>query len=72
MQMYPDLSQMEEVKCPDCGQPLYIVIKEGQPYHAIMGGCRCDRQVYEIPRGSICAGMQGGTMIVYKPKASEK
>jgi len=65
--MAPDLSKMDEVRCPDCGQPLFIELIPDQPGCARFGSCRCDRQVYEVP-DCVMFGIQGGPLFLYAPR----
>jgi hypothetical protein len=63
-----DLKPYEPVLCPDCEQPLYATPAKDQPNSAVFGSCKCDRQTYDVPRGSIMWGPKGGPMFIYKPK----
>jgi hypothetical protein len=67
--MNPDISNMDEVCCPDCGKPLVVtVLENGQSKFDGCGrGCRllCD-----IPQGSIMFGAKGAPMFIYKPRAA--
>ena len=68
MHAHPDLSQMAEVKCPDCGQQLFI-LREGREAKATMGSCRCAREAYEIPMGTVAHGIQGTPQFLYAPRS---
>jgi hypothetical protein len=46
-----DLRKREPVVCPDCGQQLFATMSKEEPGKATFAGCRCDRQVYEVPKG---------------------
>jgi ssDNA-binding Zn-finger/Zn-ribbon topoisomerase 1 len=66
--MKPDLREMDEVCCPDCGKPL--VITKHTNGRARFDGCgRNCRDVYQLPDGCISIGPQYGLQFIYKPKA---
>lgn len=66
--MKPDLREMDEVCCPDCGKPLVITkLADGR---ARFDGCgRNCRDVYHLPDGCISFGPQYGLQFIYRPKA---
>jgi hypothetical protein len=66
--MKPDLREMAEVCCPDCGKPLVITkLADGR---ARFDGCgRNCRDMYQLPEGCISFGPQYGLQFIYKPKA---
>jgi uncharacterized protein YbaR (Trm112 family) len=67
--MIPDLSKMEEVRCPDCKRPLVVMPNPDDPNRATLVGCRCGRQdSYQIP-DCIIAGFEGGPMFLYTERA---
>jgi len=63
----PNLSQMEEIVCPDCGKPLFAVPSESNSGRYQFVGCNCNKEVYELP-DCIMAGLAGGPMFFYKEK----
>jgi hypothetical protein len=65
--MKPDLREMDEVCCPDCGKPLVIAQLAGGRYRFDGCGRNC-RDVYHLPDGCISFGPQYGLQFVYKPK----
>jgi ssDNA-binding Zn-finger/Zn-ribbon topoisomerase 1 len=66
--MKPDLREMDEVCCPDCGKPLIITkLADGRARFDGCGRNCCD--VYQIPDGCISFGPQYGLQFIYKPKA---
>jgi hypothetical protein len=68
--MHPDLSKMEEVKCPNCHRPLIIVPVGDNPNHYRFEGCRCGRGEFVLP-DMTAAGIAGGPMFLYKEKAAK-
>jgi hypothetical protein len=62
--MTPDISKMDPVVCPDCGQQLFIMPVKGVPNRFEFGGCRCKRDIYVVP-DSIAAGVEGTPMFLY-------
>lgn len=65
----PNLSQMEEVLCPDCRKPLVIVPVERIANRYRFDGCRCAREEFELP-DCIAAGFGDGPLFIYKPKSA--
>ena len=68
--MEPDISKMEEYRCPECGKPVLVSsLPDGR---SRIEGCgpNCKRQTYDIPRGSIVVGPEDGPKSIYKPKAA--
>jgi len=63
-----DLRKREPVCCPDCGQQLFAVMSNHNPEKAIMGDCRCGREIFDIPDGSIMFGPRHGAMFIYGPE----
>lgn len=66
--MFPDLRNMEEITCPDCGHPLIVVPVEDVPGRHLFEGCRCGREHFVIP-DCIVAGFEGAPKFLYKPLA---
>ncbi len=66
--MFPDLSQMEEITCPDCGHPLFFVPVKGTDKH-VFEGCRCGREHFDIP-DCVVAGFEHAPKFLYRPLAS--
>ena len=63
----PDLSQMEEITCSDCGKPLIVVkVKETTDKYEFLG-CTCQKEYFELP-DCIVAGFAPGPLFLYKPK----
>ena len=65
---YPDLSKIQEVRCPDCGKPLIAVPVEDKPERYRFHGCVCNRELFELP-DCIVHGIKGGPLFVYTEKA---
>jgi hypothetical protein len=64
----PNLGEMNEVVCQDCGKPLSIAPDENDTGKASFNGCNCGREVYELPAGCVAAGFGGGPLFLYVPK----
>jgi len=64
----PNLSEMDEVRCPDCGKPLVVTLAEHNPNQAVFDGCGCGRKIYNVPDG-ILAGFSRGPFFLYVPKS---
>ena len=62
-----DLSQMEEIKCPDCGSPLFALPVDGGSQRHTFQGCRCGREHFELP-DCVVAGFEGAPKFFYVPK----
>ena len=60
-----DLRKREPVVCPDCGQQLFAVLSKDNPGTATMGDCRCSRETFDVPDGSIVFGPKDGPMFIY-------
>jgi hypothetical protein len=61
-----DISQRQELCCPECGKPLIVeMVAEGR---AKFIGCGRDcLEVYNIPDGSVAFGLQGAPYFLYEP-----
>jgi hypothetical protein len=65
--MIPDLSNMDEVRCPDCGKPLVITDLPGN--RSRFEGCGRDcRDLYILPDGCISVGPVNGLQFIYQPR----
>ena len=62
-----DLSQMEELTCPDCGHPLSATPVDGNSQRHIFEGCRCGREHFVLPE-CVVAGFEGAPKFFYVPK----
>ena len=64
----PDLSQMDEMQCPECKRIIGVSIDEGQP-GGLKIDCRCGR-LHEIPSGAFIFGVAGpkGLLTVFLPR----
>ena len=66
--MIPDLSKMEEVRCPDCQKQLIVVPVPDKPNRYRFDGCTtCGREQFELP-DFINAGFKGSALFLYKQK----
>jgi hypothetical protein len=65
----PDLRDMNEVCCPDCGRPLVVEVSEHDPNKAIFEGCRCGSKGFNVPNG-IFFGLSRGPLFLYVPKSN--
>jgi hypothetical protein len=64
----PDLTQLEEIQCPECGRMLAVVIDADHPSSWDIK-CRCG--LYrELPVGTIIFGISGpqGVLRVFRPR----
>ncbi len=61
----PNFSEMHELRCPDCGKPLVVTLAEHNK--AVFEGCRCGREVYDVP-DCILFGPSGGPLSLYVPR----
>jgi len=64
----PDLTQMEEVQCPDCKRTLGVAMEADDSSPWLME-CRCGCY-REIPVGAVIFGIAGpkGVLTVYSPR----
>ena len=72
--MGPDLSNMEELICPDCKNPLVIVAAPTteKPNRVRFDGCRCGREHFDLPKVLITLlGPEGSPFFLYMPRSSE-
>jgi hypothetical protein len=68
--MIPDLSKMEEVRCPDCHTPVAFSQVGGPSSTSFeLQGCRCNRAVYDLPDGGGLFGISGGLFTLLVPKS---
>jgi hypothetical protein len=65
----PNLCDMKEVYCPDCGRPIVVTVLGHEPNKAIFEGCRCGSKGFNVPNG-IFFGLSGGPIFLYVPKAA--
>lgn len=63
-----DLRKRAPVVCPDCGQQLFAVISREEPGKATLEDCRCGREIFYIPDGSIMYGTKDGPVFIYGPE----
>jgi hypothetical protein len=63
-----DLRKRAPVVCPDCGQQLFAVMSKEEPGKATLGDCRCGREIFDIPDGSIIYGLKDAPMFIYGPE----
>ncbi len=68
--VFPNLGEMEEVACDECGRPLVATAAATQPRRYIFQGCRCNREQYDLPIGCIVAGFENGPAFFYRPRCS--
>ncbi len=68
--MFPDLSQMEEFRCSECGKPPLFMPKVDDPNRLMYQGCRCNRKEADILPDGILFGPVGSPMTLWvtKPK----
>jgi hypothetical protein len=67
-----DLSEMEEIVCPDCKKPLFAIPNQDNPKRYSFQGCHCEyKMVFALPR-FILFGIEGGQMFLYNKKESSK
>jgi len=65
----PDLSNREEMQCPDCKKPLFV--STPTPNHAVFDACGNDcRLVYDVPEDAILFGPKEGRKTIWIPKGS--
>jgi hypothetical protein len=64
----PNLSDMNEVVCQNCGKPLVMTPHENDPAKATFDGCNCGREIYDLPADFVVAGFSGGPLFLYSPK----
>lgn len=64
----PDLSQMEEVRCPDCQKQLLIAPVPDKRNRYRFDGCVCGREEFDLP-DCIAAGISGAPLFLYKPRS---
>jgi hypothetical protein len=63
-----DLSNMEEICCPDCKKPLFAVLDPDNENYYKFEGCPCARREYTLPN-CVMFGVGGGPLFFYKEKA---
>jgi hypothetical protein len=63
-----DMSNMEEICCPDCKKPLLAVHNPDSPDFYRFQGCPCGRKEYTLPK-CVMFGIGGGPLFFYKEKS---
>jgi hypothetical protein len=66
--MLPDMNRMEEVLCPSCQKPLFMVLNPDTNMYTFDGCLCCGREDFTLPEG-IRVSIGGGPFFLYKPKS---
>jgi hypothetical protein len=66
-----DVRKREPVVCPDCGQQLFALMSKEQTGKAVLGDCRCGREIFDVPDGSIMYGPKDAPMFIYGPEQKD-
>ncbi len=65
----PDLSKMEQIRCPDCDRP-WVLERADNTYKLRCSGC--DRRTFDLPPKFLAYGQEGGLLFLYRyPERSE-
>ncbi len=68
--MSPDLREMVEVCCSDCGTPIVVSPVDHTLNSFRVDGCRCERERYDLPPVIALFGPVGGPLTFFAPKAA--
>jgi len=63
-----DVTQLEEMTCPDCGKPFAAEPVDGEPNRYKFVGCRCVKRTFELPEAVGTIGVAGGLMFFVRKK----
>jgi hypothetical protein len=62
---------VEEMMCPDCGKPFAAEPVDGEPNRCQFVGCRCVKEMFDLPEAVGTVGVRGGLMFFVRKKIGD-